>query len=284
VSAVNGITDSETGNDSLSTDLATGLSGSYTVNAGLPVSVSNFQSVQAIAAYMTTNGICGPVDIAVAPGTYTAAVVFGEIAGTSAANTITIRGQSTSSALLQYNDTAAQATIEISGADHITFKRLKIKSAYPYTSRWGFHLSNASDYITIDSCTIELPISATMPHGGIVASSNPATSVGAGNNANHLTVSNCRIYGGGDGIHLEGTEVPSTAYATENKILNNRIIRSSQHGIICDNQQMLQLEGNVIDSAYYINLIGVLATDISGLEATLNYVHSTYAGMEIRDL
>lgn len=284
ITAVNGTTDSETGNDSLSTALATGLSGPYTVNAGQPASVSNFQSVQAIAAYMTANGICGPVDVAVAAGTYNAAVVFGEIAGASATNTITISGQSTSGTLLQYNGTATQATIEISGADHLTFKHLKIKSSYPYTSRWGFHLSNASDYITIDSCTIELPISATMPHGGIVASSDLTTSIGAGNNANHLTVSNCRIYGGGDGIHLEGTEVPSSAYATENKILNNRIIRSSQHGIICDNQQMLQLKGNVIDSAYYINLIGVLATDISGLEATSNYVHSTYAGVEIRDL
>src|SRR5690606_21013105 len=125
----NGGIDGLTTNDSLSfANLETGLSGAYSIDANLPASSTNFTSFNAAVDALNNYGVCGPVVITVAAGTYNESVTISEISGGSSVNTVTFDGVDSSTTLVTHNGSTTLATLTLDGAAHLIVKKLGIET------------------------------------------------------------------------------------------------------------------------------------------------------------
>ncbi|MBI5647106.1 MAG: hypothetical protein HY962_09225, partial [Ignavibacteriae bacterium] len=124
----NGVADTVTMNDTLTTTRKASLSGTFTIGGTTP----NYATFAAAAADIVANGVCGPVVFNVRPGTYTERVNLTQISGASATNTITFQSENgnNTSVILQYSPTSTtdMGTVNLQGADWVTFKNMTIKS------------------------------------------------------------------------------------------------------------------------------------------------------------
>ena len=114
------------GNDTSSTIVDLGLSGSYTIG-----STGDYPSFTAAVTALETYGVCGPVVFNVSDSTYTEQLVLTEIIGSSATNTITFRnggGDSTMTTLTfgAFLSTA-NFTVQFDGGDHFIFESITIE-------------------------------------------------------------------------------------------------------------------------------------------------------------
>lgn len=105
------------------------LNGVYVIG---PSVAADFPTFNAAVNKMTACGISGPVVFEVESGTYTEQVVLPPIAGNSATNTITFRGQALDSTqvTLRYQATNSATTnyvIRWEGMDHTTFEHMTIE-------------------------------------------------------------------------------------------------------------------------------------------------------------
>ncbi|MBL0176444.1 MAG: hypothetical protein IPP94_14470, partial [Ignavibacteria bacterium] len=168
----NTVSDSGVFNDTLTTTLKPALSGTFTVGGASP----NYPNLAAVAADLNANGICGPVVFNVRTGTYTEQFNLANIAGASSTNTITFQSESgnKTDVTLTYGptSTANNWTVNMSGADWVTFKNMTIKSTgttYSNVFAWG---GGANDN-TIQNCALSNPIMAsTSTYNAIVYSAS----------------------------------------------------------------------------------------------------------------
>ncbi|MBO6517490.1 MAG: hypothetical protein JJ975_13165, partial [Bacteroidia bacterium] len=123
----------------------TPLSGTYTINAGSATGGTNFASFNDLEDSLTTNGISGAVTVNVvaSSGPYSERVVFNEVTGASATNTITINGNGE-----KILNTASSSTIEMNGADYFTFNNLVIEAAGTGNGTRCVHFWRSADYNT----------------------------------------------------------------------------------------------------------------------------------------
>src|SRR4051812_27723870 len=104
------------------------LSGVYTINSSQLTGGTNFQTFNAFATAINSQGISGPVTVNVVTGTgpYNEQVEFTQITGATAANRITINGNNN---LIIYSASASANphTIRLNGTDFMTFNDLKVE-------------------------------------------------------------------------------------------------------------------------------------------------------------
>src|SRR4051812_26777253 len=97
------------------------LSGVYTINSGQGTGGTNFQTFNAFATALNTQGMSGAVTVNVVAGTgpYIEQVEFNQITGATAANRIVINGNGN---LLQFGSTASANphTLRLNGTDFMT--------------------------------------------------------------------------------------------------------------------------------------------------------------------
>src|SRR5436190_21452695 len=103
------------------------ISGTVTVNGGLPTGGTNYQSFSALAAQLNTAVVSGPLYVNVVPnsGPYIEQPVFYQAAGVSATNTITVNGNNN---VLSFNSNNAGQpwTLLLNGADRMNFHSLNV--------------------------------------------------------------------------------------------------------------------------------------------------------------
>ncbi|RYE20346.1 MAG: hypothetical protein EOP51_18005, partial [Sphingobacteriales bacterium] len=216
----------------------------FTVNKNAPVSSTSFQSLSA-AVNAISCGISGPIIINITPGSgpYTEQVVFPEIYGTSATNTIVVNGGGNT---LEFAATVTgeRAVLYLAGADYVTIDNLMI-NASAGTYGYGIQLINGSDYITISNNTITSDLTATSSNfAGIVASGSLSGAVTDGVNANNILITGNTIIGGYYGITLNGDG--ATGMATNNHVVNNTIRDFYLYGVYLDDQESALVSGNDI--------------------------------------
>ena len=173
------------------------MSGSYTINKSVVASTTNYTSFQSLFTALATNGVNGAVTVSVLNGPYTEQVSANAINGASATNTITINGNGQT---LSFSATSssAQHTLMINGADWLTIKDLTIQ-ALGVTYAWGVRLTNNSDYVTFDGCTVRVPnVTSTSSLNSvcITATASTTSPASSGTNCKYLTVQNCVLTGG----------------------------------------------------------------------------------------
>src|SRR4051812_44749415 len=81
------------------------LSGVYTIDASQITGGTNFQTFNALATALNSQGVSGPVTVncAIGTGPYVEQVTFNQITGMSATNTVTINGNGVT---ITFNGTA----------------------------------------------------------------------------------------------------------------------------------------------------------------------------------
>src|SRR5688572_27662925 len=111
----------------ISVQVGAQLSGTVTINSANATGGTNYQTFNAFAAVLNSQGVSGPLVVNVAPGSgpYNEQVIFTQATGVSATNTITINGNGNT---ITFNSTnfSSPHIIGMNGADRMNFHGLTI--------------------------------------------------------------------------------------------------------------------------------------------------------------
>lgn len=165
----NNMVDTVNQDDTLNVDARASLSGVYTVGA----TGSDFTSVREAVDTMLAYGICGPITIDIAAGTYNDQINIKSIPGSSNVNRVTFKSQSgiPSSVNLTFSPTGNDYVLQLSGASYITLKDLTIQSNSSNAGRVVIFSGNSS-YDSLINCTLNASSTATSSNtSGIYATS-----------------------------------------------------------------------------------------------------------------
>ncbi len=215
--SVNGGSDVISANNTDSYSLCISLSGTYTINAALPTSGTNFQSFNdAITALAC--GISNPLifNVVSSSGPYNEQVVIPAISGASLSNTITINGNGNT--LTFAGSSGNPNTLALNGADYFIFNNLFV-DATDGTYAIAGHLYGGADNNTFNNCTFQSSITGTTTVLAAFALNGSATAASAsGNSGNNNLLNGCTMIGGYyNTIFYGSTTIP---YNIDNKIIN----------------------------------------------------------------
>lgn len=259
-SSPNNKADQRTSNDSLSTVFGPALNGTYTIGGTAP----NYSSLTAAIADLAAYGLCGPVVLDIRAGTYTESVDIPVLTGSSATNSLTIQGAGASTTKIVSRSATSFATIGIHGTDYLTIKNLTIENDQNITDCWGVYLTNQSDYVTVEACSIIVPVSTLLDMAGVVITGSAISDGTEGNNANYFTLRSCYVSGGEKNVVFEGggNDAPNIG----NRVIDCELTQADDYGFYSDDQDGLQLIGNHIH-----NLINATLADGISTNGGYNY-------------
>jgi PKD repeat protein len=274
-SSPNSTKDTVPDNDTLKATIKPAMSGTFSVGA----SGSDYTSLSAAITDLSTYGICGPVTLNVAAGTYTGQVIIPQINGASATNTITIKGAGKSNTLLTFgsSSTANLQTIFLSGADYVTIQDLTIENT-GVTYGVGVMLTAGADYNTIKDCDIKIsPTSTSSLTGGIIGTGNATSLASAGSSGNYNSFLRNNISGGYYSISFWG---PGTgAYAMGNTFIDNKITDYYATGMYLYYGGETKVTGNKLTSrSGTTTSYGIYFYYQSNFEVARNEVNTAYYG------
>jgi hypothetical protein len=201
------------------------LAGTYTVDPGLPLGGTNFQTLNEVAVALDC-GISAPVIFDMAPGaSFNEQVIFDEVVGASKINTVTFNGNG-DTVFFAATATADRHTIRLDGADFFNFNDVVVQ-ATGTTFGFAMHLFNSggdgTDCNNFKNCTFTTPTTSTSSNfaaftaSGSLTSLFTASSAGAAPDSN--TVDSCTTNGGYCAFGMYG---PFTApFASGNQFTNN---------------------------------------------------------------
>jgi hypothetical protein len=189
----NGATDSLPGNDTTAMGVASGLSGTY----GIPGDYATFQDA---ADDLMTFGVCGPVVMEAANGTYSEQVSLGNVLGTSDSNSVTFTSVSGNMAdvTLEFasSSTANNYVVDVNDADYVSFTNMTIRNTGTSIYGRAVVVQNNAMNFTVDNCHV---IANSYPYTG-----DYTTAIYANGNNHNLTITNNTIEKGGYGIRVYG--------------------------------------------------------------------------------
>jgi hypothetical protein len=235
-SMANGVADTVLRNDSSSVTRQPALAGTFTIGGPSP----NFATVTDAANALTANGVCGPVVLNVRTGVYNEQVTFGEIAGASATNTITLQSESANKndVTLTFNaSTTAYHTLLLNGTDWMRVRNMTIVGSNVSYGRVVSLLSGATNNV-VENNNIYCATGSTS------SGCTPIYMYNAANNDNRFENNDLRW--GYYGSYLYG--ISSTSLNTGTKFINNRISDAYYYGLMSYYQDAPQIIGNTITS------------------------------------
>jgi hypothetical protein len=258
------------------------VSGNFTINSGIATGGNNFQTFSDAINYVSC-GINGPVLFNVAPssGPYDEQVSIPQIGGTSATNTITIKGNGQTLGSANAS-TTNRGILTLNGADYVNIDSLVI-DATQGTFGWGVLLMGKADNNTIKKCVINCNATATTTNfiGIVINGSNSAVAIN-GDNANNNIITNNEINGGFYSVYLYGNSTNSTLN-NNNSITKNNLKDFYSYCINPTHQSSgLVISGNEIWRPYRTNssaTAGVyLAAGCFGALVEKNRIHNMFDG------
>lgn len=266
----NGTADQDPSNDTLDATACRALAGTYTV--GTPT--SDFATVADMLTALYNCTINGPVTFEFAPGVYNGNITLGPIPGASAINTVTFDGLDTTAVTLQHDGTGMnrKAVVLLDSVKHVTFRNFRIVNTGT-NNVYGVHFTNQADSNTVENCRIAMHYVANVVDVvGVLMSGGYSNILTEGNNANYNLIQNNIITGGEDAVHLEGEELANNF---GNRILNNLIAGADFTGIYVDDQDGIDISGNVIrDIRNATSGEGIYALDLMNFRIVGNNVQA----------
>jgi hypothetical protein len=215
------------------------LTGTVTIDDGLPASAANYTSFSSLATTLSVGGINGPLVVFVNPGSgpYTEQVLFTQVPGASPFNNITINGNGCtltySAGMLPYY------TLRLDGADFFRFDNLVIEAQT--TKGNGCEVTNAADRNYFSNCTFLCPTTGSATTGAGVKFTQVVTNGLSGGNNNSFRY--CKFSGGYIGAWVSG---------------NNKF--TLVHGNSFDNCTFIDYEYAAMLSTYSRNLSVLFCT------------------------
>jgi hypothetical protein len=189
---------------SLSVNAGVPLAGNYTINSGTATSGTNFQSFNAFASSINTNGISANVVVTVAPGTgpYNEQVVINTVTGAGPTATVLLEGSGEKISAL--TTTTQRHVVRLSNVSYFTINNLQVEwNAASTGGFYGIHLLNTADHVTISNCEINMLGTTSTLYGAIVASGDP-TSILATGDFHNINITGNQCTGGGYGASVFG--------------------------------------------------------------------------------
>ncbi|MBE0645835.1 MAG: right-handed parallel beta-helix repeat-containing protein, partial [Bacteroidetes bacterium] len=203
-SSPNNTQDSFTANDSLSQTVQSAITGTYTIGGTAP----DFATISQAADAITQFGLCGPAVFNIRSGTYNEQVSLGEIAGSSAVNTVTFQSESGNRADVTITSGAATGTgnnyvVRLAGADYVTFKNMTFTATNP-TYGTVLEIGGGSENDTYENIDLNgVLTTSTSSYMTVVWS--PSGSLDHNN-----TFLNCNFRNGSYGMYMYGAGTTST--------------------------------------------------------------------------
>ncbi|MDL5048498.1 DUF5011 domain-containing protein [Oscillatoria amoena NRMC-F 0135] len=300
----NNLTDADKTNDSTQKLYKSALAaGTYTIGGTSP----DFATVSDAVNELNTYGICGPVVFDIRNGTYTEKLVFNEIPGASATNTITFKSESNNKTAVTISTAASASTtdnftISLNGTDHITFRDLTLERSGTGTNSSVLYIEGNIENVVIRDNKFVGPTNITTDANGVRSHIfGAATTV-----TTNLSIFNNEMAGNSNGVWLNtntitrstGTKIYNNTIdanytgifiAGQNypEIYKNKIVRADQ----TINVEYYGISLNIVDSAYFIsqNFVesnrgyGIRLRDCNGNagkegQVINNMITMTYAG------
>ena len=290
----NGQTDENSANNTVSAQLAPGLSGTYTVGGSNP----DFPDVVTAANALRYGGTLGAVTFNIRPGTYSGHVfianppgnqqsrpiVFQSENGNAASVIIVHNGGTTQAAALNETGvTGGEPTVRLLNADYVTFKNVTVQATGTGGSNWavcaelmGNSNSDGCDGVTFDGVVFSGRTSSGFYYNDVLLLSNSAYHTG-------LVVKNCTFQNGSASLYVWRTTTPfmgghqyvdntfTNFYAgaifsnvTDGLVIRRNVISSSSSGISAG----VNIANNIGDFRFEknrINLTGGQSTQAPGL-------------------
>ncbi|MBK3517665.1 hypothetical protein, partial [Carboxylicivirga marina] len=145
----NGEDDGYALNDTLNKTLYTALCGTYTVGGASP----DFENFTEVATALNNAGVACPVIFEVRDGVYDEQIKLYEISGSSEVNTITFRGESRDSSLVQLHYSTSNPsndfTLALTGSDYISFEDMGVLRSNGTNS---VLIQNESNHVRFERC------------------------------------------------------------------------------------------------------------------------------------
>ncbi len=257
------------------------MSGTYIINQNSPA--ADYQSISQAVQDLACRGVNGPVllEVATGSGPYNEQVLFTNISGASATNTITLEGNN-NSIVFTPPTSDDRYGIRFNGASHITVNRLNIDLSAATLNAFGIHLTNGSEFINIQNCEIDINANVTsITVAGIVSSSSNTSATTLGNSSNNVKIVNNTIRGGYYGIAFTGNGNISQLEGIE--ILDNIIEDSYFYGIYINSNNGTIIKGNEISRATRTTLttyhgIGIVGAGSRNVVIDGNRIFNTSGG------
>jgi hypothetical protein len=217
--------------DTIQVSIVTPLNGTYSINSANPTTGTNFATFGEAIDVLNCAGVSGPVTFNVAPnsGPYNERLVFGEINGTSAANTVTINGAGNT--VSYATTTSERIMLVLNGTKYLKIDDL-VFSPTGTTYGWGANIYGGAQYDTISNCTFNITASAstTSSYTAGIAFSGSNTTVTTAGNAKYCAIINNQLNGPtGTGGMLHG--IVLTSGTDSNLVAGNTVANFYSYGI-----------------------------------------------------
>jgi hypothetical protein len=263
----NGATDGLMFNDTttISVIACNPLTGTYTINKNAPATATNFTSFTSAVQTLNSCGISGPIvfNVVAGSGPYNEKITIGNIANTSATNTITFNGNGN---VLSSAVSSTDAMIMLDGTKYTRINNLVLNADPNSLSANGIYLTNGAQNNHFVGNTVSLSTSTTSTSYGI--------RLQTGANNNNLFQNNI-IKGGYYGVYNYGS---STALANNNQYLNNQIRDPYYYGMYFYYGPSNLIEGNDISRSTRTNgsyMYGMyFSTASTGNTISKNRIHN----------
>jgi hypothetical protein len=278
----NGFADASPANDSSAVALVFGKNGVYTLDPTQPASATNYVTLQSFADDLDSAGVCGPVDLFVAPtAVLNEQVVFRSYSGASAQNRVYIHGQG---AWVEFTPlTADRYIVQLNGVSHLIIDSLNVRGMST-TFGFGYHITNNCSFDTIRNCSIDLTAITSVTStnsGGIIGSSSNNSNTTAGLICSYCEIADNFIDGGTSGGTYSGIRLNATttgAGLSGTRVVNNRIQDYYFHGIYINGGDSVVVEGNEMSRPNKASLTTFYGIFLNGASSNIhvlkNRVHS----------
>ncbi|MBK7957502.1 MAG: hypothetical protein IPK03_04965 [Bacteroidetes bacterium] len=266
----NGTTDGYQLNDTLNSYLCGGaMAGVYTVDAGLPASSTNFQTIDAMIAKLNSCGVSAATTVNIANGTYTGQWTLTPISGVSASAPLTIQSASGNPAnvTLTFNGQTSYANNHIlflNGADFIKLRNMTFTTT---NATWGGLLKIIFDARDnkVEGCVFNTTASTST----LTASPSHACvdmAEGATGDNYRDTVTNCTMNNGSIGIILTAPARYNYGVVFTNNTMNNQYYAGIYHTWANSSGNPVVMSGNTITTnTSYTNFYGIYCTSSSSM-------------------
>ncbi|MCK6612186.1 MAG: T9SS type A sorting domain-containing protein [Bacteroidia bacterium] len=198
----NGQSDNNRHNDTLQHWIQPALSGTYTLNPNASGPL-NFRSLTEAFLALQKQGVCGPVRVEVAPGTYQGPFVLGEIPGASPGNTVVFDGIDAQNCILESKSSGG--VVVLNGTDYVQFRNFTIRNLLGINPA-GIALVGQVRAALINKNKFELPVlgaSGSIAFG-VIATGTPSGITLTAGDPDSVWVDSNSITGGFYGVAIMG--------------------------------------------------------------------------------
>ncbi|MCX6231020.1 MAG: right-handed parallel beta-helix repeat-containing protein [Bacteroidetes bacterium] len=211
------------------------LSGNYTIGG----SGANFPTINSALFALKNCGINAPTTFNINPGTYAEQIIFSQISGASASNTLTFKAANNDSSNVIIdagNNTAGNFAVKFDASSYYVLNKLTVQNTI--LAGRAIELINAANNITISNCVVKSNQNTTIASAAPIYSYNTKE--------DYITISNNLILGGYNGIYMYG--VSSTNKELGNIIQNNIVKDFNYYGIYTYAQDGIKIIGNIVQN------------------------------------